>query len=135
MSLPYLKFSDPLPQTHLFFIWPYIFSMLTHNIYMLKNIRNIFIFLPYQFQCFYPLLCTGSMKGSMQEDRNLPRYDRKIVDWDIRHENKNLYLCLACQTTKQYWFNRIPGLSCFNFSDSCLSNLGLQTIIVCKLFV
>ena len=21
--LPYLKFSDPLPKTHLFFIWPY----------------------------------------------------------------------------------------------------------------
>ena len=21
--LPYLKFSDPLPETHLFFIWPY----------------------------------------------------------------------------------------------------------------
>ena len=24
VCLPYLKFSDPLPETHLFFIWPYI---------------------------------------------------------------------------------------------------------------
>ena len=31
MCLPYLKFLDPLPETHLFFIWPYLCVYAAYN--------------------------------------------------------------------------------------------------------
>ena len=78
---------------------------------------------------FYPL----NSFGSTQEDRKSSRHDLKIVEWDVKHQNKTNFTSSSCicKQSRFYCFHfAINGISVYELGDNCIQNFHLGRYII-----